>query len=483
MPRNMTARQNAIATGCKTYETGIPCKQGHLAPRATLTGTCVECTRLASLAWLAKNPDKAAAYTSAYRTRNPELVRAKDREAKQALRKHQPEKVREAGKRAYVKRVTAEGREVHPNGVFPIAGFLSRLVDVHRGAIQYVSGYTKISANAEFKCVTHGAHFISTPHAVLRGANPCTRCNHTKSSGEEEVAQFLETFTTVVRRDRTLVKPKELDIYVPGAQLAVEYCGEFYHSHATAADEQANKNKHAQKYQACRDKGVHLITLYESEWKARKPVIKRLLRYAVGAGRGSLMARKCDVSRVSSDEARQFYERYHIQGGNGAGEHYGLYWNGKLVACMRFTYGANDRGPHASRSWTLSRYATRVTVRGGASRLFKAFLADYQPTEVKSFSDNRFFDGGMYEKLGFVLERELAPDYAVWSPKLGLLPKTQYQRKFIQKRLEEHGLTDIFNADTDPRTESDMTYLMGARRIFDCGKRRWVWKLDTPQTT
>jgi len=34
---------------------------------------------------------------------------------------------------------------------------------------------------------------------------------------------------------------------------------------------------------------------------------------------------------------------------------------------------------------------------------------------------------------------------------------------------------EVFDPKTDPRTEAEMTYLMGARRIYDCGKKRWVW--------
>ena len=188
------------------------------------------------------------------------------------------------------------------------------------------------------------------------------------------------------------------------------------------------------------------------------------------------MARKCELRKVAHQEASAFYDKYHPQGGAGTGEHYGLYWNSKLVACMRFVLGANDRGTASKRVWTLGRYATRITVAGGASRLFKAFLSEYQPSEVKSFSDNRYFAGGMYEQLGFEMEEEVAPDYQVWSVKLGLHPKSHYQRRALPQRVKDHGVQDTFDPKNDPRTERDMTYLLGARRIFDCGKKRWVWK-------
>lgn len=324
-------------------------------------------------------------------------------------------------------------------------------------------------------CRVHGV-FLQTPTNHLTGKNACPQCNHTASKGEDAVATFLSKFTLVVRRDRTILKPKELDIYLPEHKLAVEYCGMYWHSYFNAEDEASRKRGHAFKYQECAKQGIRLITLYETEWQQHELQIKRLLRNAIGKSKGKLMARKCQLASVPIKQARDFYNKYHPQGGSGTGDHYGLYHHEKLVACMRFTFGGNDRGTGAaSRCWTLSRYATRVSVAGAASRLFKAFLTDKHPQEVKSFSDNRFFGGGMYQQLGFVLEAEIAPDYAVWSKLLGLRPKSHYQRRLLPTRLLDHGMTDIFDPETDPRTEAQMTYLMECGRIFDCGKKRWVW--------
>lgn len=142
---------------------------------------------------------------------------------------------------------------------------------------------------------------------------------------------------------------------------------------------------------------------------------------------------------------------------------------------MRFALGANDRGSNSNRVWTLARFATRVNVLGGASKLFNAFVKDEQPEVIKSFSDNRYFSGGMYTQLGFVMDLESQPDYQVWSKKIGLKPKTYYQRRVIQKRLNDHDVDEKYDHNTDIRTEKEMTYLMGAGRIYDCGKKRWVW--------
>jgi predicted nucleic acid-binding Zn-ribbon protein len=334
--------------------------------------------------------------------------------------------------------------------------------------------YTTARDDVAIICRKHG-EFFQRVESHLHKQYGCPQCGQ-KSKAEESVARFLSIFTTVERRDRSVIKPKELDIFLPEHNLAIEYCGMYWHSHGDADSERKNKHNHFAKYQAAAAKGVRVITLFETEWVERQRQVKRLLRTSIGKLRGSVMARKCALLPVGGTTAREFFDKYHIQGGAGSGEHYGLYWDGKLVACMRFTLGGNDRGTAAKqRVWTLSRYATRVNVVGGASRLFTAFLRDYTPTEVKSFSDNRMFSGAMYEKLGFALESELSPDYQVWSQKVGLRPKAHYQRRLLPSRLVEHKAQAAFDPETDPRTEAEMTYLMGARRIYDCGKKRWRW--------
>lgn len=337
----------------------------------------------------------------------------------------------------------------------------------------YVSGRKKVTIG----CPKHGEFQQAVYHHL--GGQGCPRCGQ-KSAPEDALAAFLATFTTVEQRNRTLIGPKEVDIYLPEHKLAVEYCGMYWHSHGDRDDERKNKMRHAEKHRLCAEKGVRLITLYETEWLERPQTAKRLLRNAIGRSRGKLMARKCGLRKPTVQEARAFYEKYHPQGGTGTGQHFGLYHNGKLVACMRFTFGGNDRGHSAKeRQWTLSRYATRLPVAGAASRLFKAFVKENGPSEVKSFSDNRLFGGGMYEQLGFVLEADVPADYQVWSLKAGLRPKSHYQRRLIPVRLQEHGVKDTFDPKHDPRTEAEITYAMGARRIFDCGKKRWLWTAPT----
>lgn len=488
---NVITREEARAQGLKHYFTGQPCPRGHIAVRFVSVGNCKECARERAMEKHVHTTTKRRAYNDQasfiaaatnmhngkylYHTANYAGAHTKlEIQCPQHGSFWQNPTNHMQGKGCPACSFAATGKRCRKN----TASFLeaARMVwgeDMwDYSHVHYVRAHAAVS----IRCKEHDVVLTQSPTNHLGGQNPCSRCNHMKSAGERELFQIVSTYALTEPRNRDLIKPKEIDIYLPEHRLAIEYNGMFHHSHGSAEAEQRNKFRHFDKYAACADRGIRLLTIYEAEWQDRQQAIRRLIRNATGKMRGRLMARKCELRKATVQEAREFYEKYHPQGGNGNGEHYALFWKGKMVACMRFVLGANDRGAAASRrKWTLGRYATRISVAGAASRLFKAFVREFNPTEVKSFSDNRLFAGGMYEQLGFVLDGELAPDYQVWSPRIGLKPKAYYQRSAIPARLLDHNCDDSFDPATDPRTEMEMTYLMGARRIYDCGKKRWLW--------
>lgn len=484
-------REDARNQGLKHYFTGKPCPRGHIDYRFVSVGTCKACGREKAMEGHIHTTNKRRGYDNAESFVSAMVIAGRNFDYSKVVYKGAKVPVEIVCKnhgsfwQSPTNHMSGKGC---PRCKHIALGDRSRktveqfILDSKRiwGEIYDYSLVDYIGAKDKVRilCKEHGL-FEQTPTNHLSGKVACFKCNHMKSAPEDAVAQYLSLFTTVEQRNRTLIGPKEIDIYLPEHNLAVEFCGMYWHSHGDRDEEKKNKLRHADKHRLCAEKGVRLITLYETEWADRQATVKRLLRNAINKTKGKLMARKCELRKPTVQEARAFYDKYHPQGGAGTGEHYGLYWKGKLVACMRFNFGNNDRGHGAaSRTWTLGRYATRLSVAGAASKLFKAFLKDQDPSEVKSFSDNRLFGGGMYEQLGFIKEADVAPDYQVWSPKIGLRPKPHYQRRLLPTRLKEHGCEDTFDPATDERTEAEMTYHMGARRIYDCGKKRWVWRKD-----
>lgn len=70
-----TTRAEAKARGARHYFTGKPCRRGHLVGRH-LTGTCVECSKIATVEWGRRNPGKTKERLARYYAKYPERVKA-----------------------------------------------------------------------------------------------------------------------------------------------------------------------------------------------------------------------------------------------------------------------------------------------------------------------------------------------------------------------------------------------------------------------
>jgi hypothetical protein len=115
--------------------------------------------------------------------------------------------------------------------------------------------------------------------------------------------------------------------------------------------------------------------------------------------------------------------------------------------------------------WEINRFCNMLgmTVAGGASKLFKAFVSDHDPVRVISYSDNRWGDGQMYQNLGFHRDGATPPNYWYHKPNDTKL----YHRYSLRK-----------NSDDDQSlTEWQNRQQQGWNRIWDCGSTRWIYDI------
>ena len=181
-------------------------------------------------------------------------------------------------------------------------------------------------------------------------------------------------------------------------------------------------------------------------------------------------ARKCTISQITKTVSDEFLDKYHIQGSVSATIYYGAYYENKLIGVMTFKKENKDG------FWELSRYATdyHYICQGLGGKLFKHFINENSPIEVKSFADRRWTlnaENNLYTKLGFSLENTLRPDYRYYNERID-----RYQRfhKFgFRKQIlhKKYGLPLSM-------TETEMVKELGYDRIWDCGLFKYVWRHD-----
>lgn len=288
-----------------------------------------------------------------------------------------------------------------------------------------------------------------------------------KSSEETEIVVFLESLgiTNIIRNSRKILPSKrELDIFLPDYNLAIEYNGVYWHHEDV---DHITRSYHCDKFKECASQGIQLITIFSTFWKSKKEIVKSVLASKLGFCQTTAYARKCKVVTVDTATLKQFLNTTHIQGYTTSSYNYGLTFNDQIVAVM--TFGRTRTGIGKSEDgFELIRFASKGRVVGGASKLLKHFISQHLPNKIISYSDNEWSTGNLYSTLGFTLETEIKPSYWYVAPRE---EKLMHRYNFAKHKLVEKG----YDAT---QTEREITKQMGLLRVWDCGKKRWVLTLQ-----
>jgi hypothetical protein len=277
-----------------------------------------------------------------------------------------------------------------------------------------------------------------------------------KSKGEKQILTFIQSLlptTPIHENTQRVISPYELDIYVPEYNLAIEYCGLYWHS-----DKFKENYYHRNKLHACQQKGISLLTIFEDEWLDKRHIIEAKIKSILNLDdRETVFARNTRVVNVSKRTKKEFFEQYHIQGTGAGSITYALIDQSNTpVAMMTFI-------KRAPTSYELNRYATSKRVVGGFSKLLKHFQQNNQWDEIVSFADLRISDGNLYEKTGWIKDKVLYPDY-YWCKSGERFHKFGFRHKFLPQVLEHY----------DPTlSENENCKANGYHKIYNCGLIRY----------
>jgi hypothetical protein len=279
----------------------------------------------------------------------------------------------------------------------------------------------------------------------------------TRSTGENELYEFIESIVgkeKLIRNSRSIIPPKEIDIFVPGMNLGFEYNGLYFHSEISGGKD---RSYHVSKYISAESIGARLIQIFDHEWLYKRSIvesrIKQLFNISI-----KIPARKCKIVNIDTEDKIDFLERNHIQGDCVSSHNYGLTFDGELVAVMTF-----GKSRYSSADYELLRFCSRLghSVVGGASKLLSYFESIVGKKKLVSYCDLRYSKGEMYYKLGFTLQRRSSPNYWYMHPKKHkLLSRIKYQKHKLHKILE------IFDTNL---SEWENMKNNGYDRVWDCG--------------
>lgn len=273
------------------------------------------------------------------------------------------------------------------------------------------------------------------------------------SNQEKEVREFLSQYYNIKTNVRNIIAPLEIDIFIEEKQLAFEYNGLYWHS-----SEFKDKDYHLNKTKKCAEKNIQLIHIFEDEWVNKQEIVKSRLLGLLGETPNKIFARKCVIKEIDSKIANQFLKENHLQGSGRSNVSLGLYYNNQLVSVMTFLKG--DISKRIS-GWELNRFCSKLytNIPGGATRLFKYFLNNYNPDTITSFADSRWSKkDAVYSRLGFEFEHNTVPNYWYFSSK----DTTRHHRYKFKT--------------TKDLTEKQQVEKYKLMSIYDCGSSKWVWR-------
>lgn len=345
-------------------------------------------------------------------------------------------------------------------------GFISKATAVHGDAYDYSDvNYVNSHTPVDIICRKHGV-FRQIPYVHLCGCG-CRVCGNVTSRPENEICNYVERLVgdnDVIQNTRKALDGLEIDIYVPSLKVGLEYDGLYWHSEA----EGKFKDYHLSKTEMAERKGIRLVHIFEDEWICKRDIVLNKITHLLGKDVSTVIgARKCIIENIDRKEAEEFLEKYHIQGYVNSTIHYGALYNGKLVGVMSFLREHDGK-------WNLTRFATDFEYRlpGLASKIFKRFVSDNDPCEVKTFLDRRWGTpkNNVYGKMGFTLDSVLRPDYS-YIRGHSRYHKFGFRKQILSKR---YGLPPTM-------TEKEMCLRLGYYRIWNCGLLKYVWRKQSTE--
>jgi hypothetical protein len=316
--------------------------------------------------------------------------------------------------------------------------------------------------NSDFSILNYQFYY-----RINGGNSICTNCfpiSETSSIDQIELYNFIrENYNgEILQNTKDIIKPYEIDIYLPELKLGFEFNGVFWHS-----DKFKDNNYHLNKYNKGVENGIKILTIWEDDWTLRREIclsfilnkIKKLNR---------IMGRKTIIRDVSYLDSKSFLDNNHLQGDCKSSTRLGLYHNDELVSIMTFSRlrlplgGKNEEGVYE-----LTRFCNKLntSVIGGASKLLKNFIQKKIPKEIQTYSDNLISDGDLYNKLGFNYNKTSSPGY--WYVINGV---RNHRFNWRKSKLIKMGY-DV------NKTEEEIMMELGYFKIYNAGNKKWIYKI------
>ena len=335
--------------------------------------------------------------------------------------------------------------------------------------------YIKRDSPIILNCPKHGA-FEKEVYVAYRNIS-CPKCVIAGSTSKYEldIIEYIKSIGIPEEDIEHSARPewlrsKELDIYLPKYNLAIEYNGTAFHHSSNLGfvnkfflKTSKDKYYHFDKWKICFDNGITLLSIYDFYWDVpiKQFLYKSKIKHHLGLD-NKVYARKCTIIKnIDKQIALEFLDNNHIEGSGFQYKdtvYYGLY-NEDNKLLMVSSIGSLYNQSSKIFEYKLNRICTLngYTVVGGITKLTKAMKKDFE-----NFKYQITLSSGGNTLKATKSYKLIEPRYFWINPKtLEYHHRNYCQKKLLQKHFDEKVL------DTD--TESTYMERLGYLKVFDNG--------------
>lgn len=300
--------------------------------------------------------------------------------------------------------------------------------------------------------------YYGTVTDYLRKKGIKIRHGYNESIVQKELNQFINDLGYQTETNQVGLigdTRQELDIYVPGANLAIEVDGLFWHS-----EKYKTKEYHLEKTKLFKGRLIHFT---DYQLNNKNDICKSIVMSALGKSK-RIYARNTTVETYKSTipELTKFFNDNHIDGFIAGKQYIVLRYQGEIISAMII-----GTSRYQDAQWEILRFTTKLyhNVVGAFSKLFKhANLTG----NVVSYVDRSLFDGRTYfhsNDWKYIGETKVG---YFWTDGDSVVSRFKAQKKQMSK----------WNEQYDPnKTEVENMNALGYSRYYNCGNL--IFKYDS----
>ena len=270
--------------------------------------------------------------------------------------------------------------------------FINKASKIHNNKYDYkLVEYKNTLTEVKIICLKHGM-FEQKPRNHIQG-HGCPNCFVEISRGHNEVVQFIKSIYdgNIINNDRNIIKPYEIDIYLPELNFAIEFHGDYWHSY-DGTEKLKDKNKNQNKHKLCLNNDINLIQIFEYEWLNYCNIIKSIIRCNVNKS-VKIDCNSCHI--LINNNIKQFVSDNSINNDETVNTSISLLFNDKMVYSLLLNSSGND--------WKIIKFVNLCNhdVVNGKYKLLNYFINKFKPDYIYIDVDARFSSGDFYKKFGF----------------------------------------------------------------------------------